>query len=256
MKWWGLRELEKRLHDRKEGWKTCPDGGRCWHHCKDGECFRVATCVPLSGVYPDDKWPEDLKPLADRFFARSNTEVEKTDISVTRVDEEGGVKTTVTDVFRALYESGWELDSETFAWRRGRHSIACECVEDIIEMHRWFLPRFTRAIRDGMTELRFEAGECGIEFFILYGDIVYVGGGKYTDEKGQEIDPNTPLDPKNMPYIPLQDNPTCYACFMEAEEKRTGWTKMVALEHGYDQLGNKCQCQKLWEEAKKEIEDE
>ena len=39
--------------------KTCPDGGTCHHHCWR-MCFRVLTCEPLSGVYPDDQWPAEV----------------------------------------------------------------------------------------------------------------------------------------------------------------------------------------------------
>lgn len=39
----------------------CPDGGTCHHHCGipafHGRCFRVESCGPLSGVYPNDDWP-------------------------------------------------------------------------------------------------------------------------------------------------------------------------------------------------------
>ena len=35
---------------------TCPDGGACHHGCRL-DCFRVHGCGPLSGVFPDDKWP-------------------------------------------------------------------------------------------------------------------------------------------------------------------------------------------------------
>jgi len=45
---------------------TCPDGGTCHHECVayseggDG-CFRVARCGPLTGVYPDDRWPDEVR---------------------------------------------------------------------------------------------------------------------------------------------------------------------------------------------------
>jgi len=35
----------------------CPDGGTCHHHCGSGPCFRVSGCSPLSGVFPNDRWP-------------------------------------------------------------------------------------------------------------------------------------------------------------------------------------------------------
>jgi hypothetical protein len=36
----------------------CPDGGTCHHDCSTRDrCWRVDNAAPLSGVYPDDKWP-------------------------------------------------------------------------------------------------------------------------------------------------------------------------------------------------------
>lgn len=43
--------------------RVCPDGGTCHHECP-GEsaisCSRVRSCGPLSGVFPGDRWPEDM----------------------------------------------------------------------------------------------------------------------------------------------------------------------------------------------------
>jgi len=37
----------------------CPDGGTCHHGCLlPSACWRVNNCEPLSGVFPDDRWPE------------------------------------------------------------------------------------------------------------------------------------------------------------------------------------------------------
>lgn len=48
----------------------CPDDGTCHHYgCHDG-CFRVRTCGPLSGVYPDDEWPDEVL-VANNLPARS-----------------------------------------------------------------------------------------------------------------------------------------------------------------------------------------
>lgn len=41
--------------------RRCPDGGACHHQCTAGPCWRVAACGPLSGVFPGDRWPEDIK---------------------------------------------------------------------------------------------------------------------------------------------------------------------------------------------------
>jgi Domain of unknown function (DUF5664) len=41
--------------------RSCPDDGTCHHECNLGApCFRVLTCGPLSGKFPDDQWPEDV----------------------------------------------------------------------------------------------------------------------------------------------------------------------------------------------------
>lgn len=55
--WATLREL-KDFITAKEKVMTCPDGGACHHRCKD-KCFRVKCCSPLSGVYKNDKWPDE-----------------------------------------------------------------------------------------------------------------------------------------------------------------------------------------------------
>lgn len=38
----------------------CPDEGRCHHGCGK-RCWRVSTCGPLSGVFPDDQWPAEVE---------------------------------------------------------------------------------------------------------------------------------------------------------------------------------------------------
>lgn len=41
--------------------RECPDEGTCHHECKISEmCFRVEACGPLSGVFPNDTWPEEI----------------------------------------------------------------------------------------------------------------------------------------------------------------------------------------------------
>lgn len=39
--------------------RQCPDGGTCHHDCAR-VCFRVTAAGPLSGVFPDDTWPENV----------------------------------------------------------------------------------------------------------------------------------------------------------------------------------------------------
>jgi hypothetical protein len=54
------------------GWKPsdhrfagCPDGGVCGHWCgNDKPCFRVTSCAPFTGYYPDEpdgSWPEKVR---------------------------------------------------------------------------------------------------------------------------------------------------------------------------------------------------
>lgn len=43
--------------------RICPDGGYCHHECDGPYCFRVAACGPLSGLYPDNRWPEWIVEL-------------------------------------------------------------------------------------------------------------------------------------------------------------------------------------------------
>lgn len=38
----------------------CPDGGTCHHQCGT-RCFRVTACGPMSGVYPGDRWPQEVR---------------------------------------------------------------------------------------------------------------------------------------------------------------------------------------------------
>jgi hypothetical protein len=43
----------------------CPDGGTCHHQCQAARlCSRVIDCGPLSGVFPGDRWPEDVRKAA------------------------------------------------------------------------------------------------------------------------------------------------------------------------------------------------
>ena len=40
--------------------RSCPDEGACHHFCEAGPCFRVLACGPLSGVFPDNRWPQEI----------------------------------------------------------------------------------------------------------------------------------------------------------------------------------------------------
>jgi len=41
------------------GRRSCPDFGTCHHVCL-GACFRVLSCGPLSGIFPNDEWPAEV----------------------------------------------------------------------------------------------------------------------------------------------------------------------------------------------------
>lgn len=52
-------------HDNVDN-RVCPDGGKCWHQCTGADCWRVYNAGPLSGVYPNNEWPEWLDLLVKR----------------------------------------------------------------------------------------------------------------------------------------------------------------------------------------------
>ena len=42
-------------------YKRCPDDGVCHgHNCAPDNCMRVYSCGPLSGVFPNNRWPEHM----------------------------------------------------------------------------------------------------------------------------------------------------------------------------------------------------
>lgn len=38
----------------------CPDGGTCHHRCVE-RCWRVRNAGPITGTFPGDQWPEDVR---------------------------------------------------------------------------------------------------------------------------------------------------------------------------------------------------
>lgn len=38
----------------------CPDGAQCHRECVAPACIRVATCGPMSRVFPSDRWPHEV----------------------------------------------------------------------------------------------------------------------------------------------------------------------------------------------------
>lgn len=53
------REMVDVVANREQG--LCPDSGTCHHGCEGGPCARVQIAGPLSGVFPNDEWPEFVK---------------------------------------------------------------------------------------------------------------------------------------------------------------------------------------------------
>lgn len=59
---------------------VCPDGGKCHHACEVNSCFRVQFAGPLSGVFPNDTWPDEVKvanPLLGDVFEVMSDESDK-----------------------------------------------------------------------------------------------------------------------------------------------------------------------------------
>jgi hypothetical protein len=48
------------VHDQASH-ARCPDDGTCHHECVSGWCFRVSFAAPLSGTYPGNQWPEQVR---------------------------------------------------------------------------------------------------------------------------------------------------------------------------------------------------
>jgi hypothetical protein len=53
-----IAEADAQLAGQADG--RCPDGATCHHGCSRG-CFRVRYAGPLTGVYPGDDWPDEIK---------------------------------------------------------------------------------------------------------------------------------------------------------------------------------------------------
>ncbi|QDF18551.1 hypothetical protein SEA_PUPPER_65 [Gordonia phage Pupper] len=48
--------------------RQCPDDGTCHHFCQEMQtgCWRVGTCGPLSGVFPNNQWPDEVVEAESR----------------------------------------------------------------------------------------------------------------------------------------------------------------------------------------------
>jgi len=57
------------MSNEQQGRRRCPDDGVCHgstiavgsEPCAPGECYRVRVAGPLSGVYPGDRWPDEVR---------------------------------------------------------------------------------------------------------------------------------------------------------------------------------------------------
>lgn len=77
--------------------RSCPDGGACHHDCGTASCWRVTTCEPLSGIFPDDTWP----PAVRAAHAAPNTTIESIIVGrpdADNADEERAFLSSVTGV--------------------------------------------------------------------------------------------------------------------------------------------------------------
>lgn len=46
----------------------CPDRGACHHRCEAPVCYRVVAAGPVSGYYPDDVWPHQVRMEHDPAY--------------------------------------------------------------------------------------------------------------------------------------------------------------------------------------------
>jgi len=91
----------------------CPDDGACHHECPPLRCWRVRGCGPLSDVYPDNRWPDEVRAIhmtraeldeeiADRYVELAKTDARVLQRFVDWLDEQGIALCNTT----AVAESG------------------------------------------------------------------------------------------------------------------------------------------------------
>lgn len=110
--------------DTQAGGRTCPDGGACHHGCAYG-CFRVETCEPLSGVFPDDQWPAEVLVL-------SQQSVRARRLALSLLDLGEGVDGTESQLARWGFDSS--LCHEAALWAADRKSSAQQ-APDALAVH-------------------------------------------------------------------------------------------------------------------------
>jgi hypothetical protein len=101
----------------------CPDGGTCHHGCaeRDGRCFRVQTCEPLSiAGFPGDEWPESVRALhapespsewAIRLAKKRRLAQERKDVTHEELDIRA-VNSAIGSLTRALMDVERRLDRD------------------------------------------------------------------------------------------------------------------------------------------------
>jgi hypothetical protein len=97
----------------------CPDGGKCHHGC-GVECFRVQSAAPLSGVYPDGRWPACIARLHDPLRWRNGKHGDDP-IEVARYRRYSGTH-TAQDIWAVLLTTtnwysviGWLAENSVYA---------------------------------------------------------------------------------------------------------------------------------------------
>jgi hypothetical protein len=146
--------------------QLCPDNGVCHHSCS-GMCFRVLSCEPLSGVYPNDRWP--AKVLANHgigptFYPEIDDPLpRKLTQSVVSILGEGMNDEPVEPVKdpRTRYFMGWERTNAEMA-KEDEEAMADD-VYLIHTLHIWPLMGYRKD--DG----RWKLGQTEIDLYALCG---------------------------------------------------------------------------------------
>lgn len=55
-----MLEFGKKEHFARGDVGRCPDDGTCHHLCVGFYCFRVEACGPMTGMYNNNLWPDEI----------------------------------------------------------------------------------------------------------------------------------------------------------------------------------------------------
>lgn len=131
--WRAERETQPPPPDR------CPDDGACYHKCDGSSCFRVHTAAPLSGVFPDDRWPADVlmrnaspRPVTPREWPAGSQEPE-TKVSGFRVKNGKGMIYTFDPVPHYYPQHPWRMADHNVSrtkWREMNREALTEVVPE------------------------------------------------------------------------------------------------------------------------------